>query len=83
MNFQQIQEEAELRVHKGTWGFDIEYKNPGDTQWKFYAGSVNHIKAEETANEISQAIHKEPKTYKTEGHYPRRRTMPEELKDWE
>lgn len=82
MDFNSIKHGAELKVVKENGKFKIQYKNPGSEMFVFYLASFDHKAAENEANRISKIIHNVPKVYKTEGHFPRKRILSDELKEW-
>ena len=59
MNYESIQEEAELRVKKDGM-FSVEYKNSGMKNWEVWRMYANPQAAQQLAVEISGVIHKKP-----------------------
>lgn len=64
-----IKRNAELRIEMDRFGFTLEYKNPGETDWKIIETFGNHLLAIEAARSISKTIHTQPvKDFPIPGH---------------
>lgn len=61
-DFEEIKNNATLRVVKDHYGFTIQYINPGEKDWKSFETTMSPQHTMNRAKEISIIIHPVPKT---------------------